>query len=146
MRDAIKRSARQGYIAYDPQEDTETVKPRVPSDFTDGYIAYDPQEDTETDWPNGAWDSLELVTSPTIRKRILKPKEAGTAGRVGTGGYIAYDPQEDTETEDLMTKLETHYRVTSPTIRKRILKLARAGRPILTGCSALHRLRSARGY
>ena len=37
------------------------------------------------------------VTSPTIRKRILK-HQAWLAATAQAVGYIAYDPQEDTET------------------------------------------------
>ena len=40
-----------GYIAYDPQEDTETCTLDHGSLALDCYIAYDPQEDTET--PSG---------------------------------------------------------------------------------------------
>ena len=36
------------YIAYDPQEDTETVERGYPFGDRGSYIAYDPQEDTET--------------------------------------------------------------------------------------------------
>ena len=38
-----------------------------------GYIAYDPQEDTETHATGGLGHAHPVVTSPTIRKRILKP-------------------------------------------------------------------------
>ena len=37
-----------GYIAYDPQEDTETRRDGHGHAELLGYIAYDPQEDTET--------------------------------------------------------------------------------------------------
>ena len=38
-----------GYIAYDPQEDTETASASPhPWSASPRYIAYDPQEDTET--------------------------------------------------------------------------------------------------
>ena len=37
------------YIAYDPQEDTETGQSVYPVRPSRRYIAYDPQEDTETD-------------------------------------------------------------------------------------------------
>ena len=46
------------YIAYDPQEDTETIWEMVAvRGNAKGYIAYDPQEDTET--LSGAWSPPE---------------------------------------------------------------------------------------
>ena len=67
------RAMRRCYIAYDPQEDTETVAV-MDDDIRKraGYIAYDPQEDTET--------RQECHGTPI------------------NDCYIAYDPQEDTET------------------------------------------------
>ena len=88
-----------GYIAYDPQEDTETPTlqtRRFPKKH--GYIAYDPQEDTETLKNDNHCSSMGFVTSPTIRKRILKLVEQAIAQAEQSTGYIAYDPQEDTET------------------------------------------------
>ena len=61
------------YIAYDPQEDTETRRAPDQGLIGMGYIAYDPQEDTETLSEHG---------------RVISVSES----------YIAYDPQEDTET------------------------------------------------
>ena len=40
-----------GYIAYDPQEDTETICASISREMRGSYIAYDPQEDTETRCP-----------------------------------------------------------------------------------------------
>ena len=86
------------------------------------YIAYDPQEDTETrPSPAPPPRSCPLVTSPTIRKRILK-HTSGRSPTAASDGYIAYDPQEDTETFRKRT-IRRRLVVTSPTIRKRILKL-----------------------
>ena len=109
------------YIAYDPQEDTETssranaFNPRLI-----GYIAYDPQEDTETGDAARRGAYRGCVTSPTIRKRILKQQQ-----------MAAYT--------------QAVQQVTSPTIRKRILKRHRgSNRP--PPSRWLHRLRSARGY
>ena len=86
-----------GYIAYDPQEDTETSWTGAALSLNNRYIAYDPQEDTETAnaLPGPSWQSG--VTSPTIRKRILK-RRARMAISPAAARYIAYDPQEDTET------------------------------------------------
>ena len=63
-----------GYIAYDPQEDTETQRRPPRAEIEWRYIAYDPQEDTET-------ELQAMLVAPGC-------------------GYIAYDPQEDTETAD----------------------------------------------
>ena len=84
------------------------------------------------------------VTSPTIRKRILKQTDHHR-GIPGTCCYIAYDPQEDTETLVPIGNAAYLGCVTSPTIRKRILK-RRQGIGIRLITAALHRLRSARGY
>ena len=114
---------RRSYIAYDPQEDTETPTLRLRIGGDGGYIAYDPQEDTETPGRSRPIWSRSPVTSPTIRKRILKPHSRAatiSAARVTSPtirkrilkpadlratpphvpGYIAYDPQEDTETSN----------------------------------------------
>ena len=84
-----------------------------------GYIAYDPQEDTETHRRADGGVGGRVVTSPTIRKRILK-QDIHCPHRNGTLSYIAYDPQEDTET--------------------------RRGGWATRAARSLHRLRSARGY
>ena len=44
----MSSTLRERYIAYDPQEDTETSGGVVESQPSCRYIAYDPQEDTET--------------------------------------------------------------------------------------------------
>ena len=110
----------QSYIAYDPQEDTETPPPPRPeSRRRCGYIAYDPQEDTETAALGDACLQILGVTSPTIRKRILKPMT--------------------------ICRCVQDAGVTSPTIRKRILKPVRSATSTWAS-RLLHRLRSARGY
>ena len=112
-----------GYIAYDPQEDTETEQMRRLPFGLAGYIAYDPQEDTET------------VMDYSLSGRLLSyiaydPQEdTETVGKCFTPydaflSYIAYDPQEDTETLCRLRNTLLHG-VTSPTIRKRILKLSK---------------------
>ena len=68
----MHRKTTKRYIAYDPQEDTETSRSMSRCSTRYCYIAYDPQEDTET--------------------------AVHDDGGGGVGGYIAYDPQEDTET------------------------------------------------
>mgnify|MGYP005851652805 CR=1 FL=1 len=93
-------TGRCGYIAYDPQEDTETINadnPPVGQLFS--YIAYDPQEDTETPLTPRSAARSRNVTSPTIRKRILKQEDLLEQWQHVCWGYIAYDPQEDTETD-----------------------------------------------
>ena len=111
------------YIAYDPQEDTETSRAPDGTRSFRCYIAYDPQEDTETA-PGCCPGAGSRVTSPTIRKRILKHRPvARSPGAVGR--YIAYDPQEDTETAWADESVPSVVTVTSPTIRKRILKPSR---------------------
>ena len=69
---AAASARRNGYIAYDPQEDTETFLPRRDHRIVPSYIAYDPQEDTETAQYVAQGAARRRVTSPTIRKRILK--------------------------------------------------------------------------
>ena len=55
-----------GYIAYDPQEDTETRSSRRASAWRSvGYIAYDPQEDTET--TNRAWRRMGVTLLHRLR-------------------------------------------------------------------------------
>ena len=108
-----------GYIAYDPQEDTETNVPLSNPSRSMCYIAYDPQEDTET-----PITSISTATIPTSYIAYDPQEDTETVhGRLLArrgGCYIAYDPQEDTETELTPNWYAMH--------------------------GGLHRLRSARGY
>ena len=120
--------------------------PRGADTTTRGYIAYDPQEDTETSRRIEAGLLERRVTSPTIRKRILKhlfSVSARIGGRTVTSPTIRKRILKPVDaSSDRAPPVDA---VTSPTIRKRILKQEEE-RMRQDHLLALHRLRSARGY
>ena len=86
------------YNPFDPIQDTESRYFCARASYlSESYNPFDPIQDTERTQGRGHPHRPSLVTTHSIRYRILKGQEAQRQRPPGETGYNPFDPIQDTE-------------------------------------------------